>query len=274
MHYDPIKDIFSKIIKRFPPARILFYKILDIMFLRTWYVKRELKKLRKNFGSNNIEIYDAGTGYGQYSYFMLDKMKPCSIYAADIKKSWVEDAREFYSQKNIKNISFGVEDLTEINYENRFNLIISIDVMEHIEDDVKVFKNFFEALRPGGYLMINTPSNLGGSDAHDEKDESFIAEHARNGYSKEDLESKLRSAGFDICKFTYTYGRWGNIAWRLGIKYPMLMLNISKLFFLLLPFYYLFAMPFSFFFMAADYYSLNKKGSGINLIAKKLTKYD
>ncbi len=51
------------------------------------------------------------------------------------------------------------------------------------------------------------------------------------GYSKEDLESKLHAAGFDIYKFTYTYGRWGNIAWRLGIKYPMLMLNVSKIFF-------------------------------------------
>jgi 2-polyprenyl-3-methyl-5-hydroxy-6-metoxy-1,4-benzoquinol methylase len=104
---------------------------------------------------------------------MLKKMKPCSIYAADIKRSWIEDAREFYSQNKTDNISFGIEDLTEIKYHNRFDLIISIDVMEHIEDDIKVFKNFFEALIPGGYLMINTPSNLGGSDAHNEKDKFY-----------------------------------------------------------------------------------------------------
>ncbi|HVO74845.1 MAG TPA: class I SAM-dependent methyltransferase [Ignavibacteriaceae bacterium] len=269
MQYDPIKDIFSKIIKRFPPARILFYKILDIMFLRAWYVKRELRNLRNKFGSQEIQICDAGTGYGQYSNFMLKNLMPCRIYAVDIKKNWIEDARDFYKKKNINTISFGIEDLTEIDYENRFDLIISIDVMEHIEEDIKVFENFYKALVPGGFLIINTPSNLGGSDAHAEDDESFIAEHARSGYSKEDLESKLNSAGFGIYKFTYTYGRWGNIAWRLGIKYPMLSLNASRIFFILLPFYYLLILPFTFLFMAADYYSFNKKGSGINLIAQK-----
>jgi len=269
MHYDPIKNIFSKIIKKYPSVRILFYKILDIMFLRAWYVKRELITLRKKFGNEHIEIYDAGTGYGQYSYFMLKKIKPCSIYAVDIKADWIEDLKDFYAQNNLAKIKLSIEDLTEISHENKFNLILSVDVMEHIEDDIKVFKNFYKALRPGGYLMINTPSNLGGSDTHDESDESFISEHARSGYSKEELESKLLSAGFGIFKFTYTYGFWGDIAWRLGIKYPMLMLNFSKVLFLFLPFYYLFTLPFTFIFMAADYYADNKTGSGINLIAKK-----
>jgi SAM-dependent methyltransferase len=239
------------------------------MFLRAWYVKRELSALRNEFGNERIEIYDAGTGYGQYSYFMLKKMKPCSIYAVDIKTDWIKDLEEFYKENKNENINLGIEDLTEISHENKFNLILSVDVMEHIEDDIKVFKNFYKALRPGGYLMINTPSNFGGSDTHDESDESFISEHARAGYSKEELESKLRSAGFEIYKFIYTYGFWGDIAWRLGIKYPMLMLNFSKVLFLFLPFYYLFALPFTFIFIAADYYADNKNGSGINLIARK-----
>ena len=48
MHYDPVKNIFAQIIKKVSFLRILFYKILDLMFLRSWYVRRELKKLRKN----------------------------------------------------------------------------------------------------------------------------------------------------------------------------------------------------------------------------------
>lgn len=269
MHYDPIKNIFSKIIKKIPAARILFYKILNIMFLRTWYVKRELKLLRKKFGDEHIRIFDAGTGYGQYSYFMVKKLQPCIIYAADIKEDWIEDLKNFYANSGFSDISLGIEDLTQITHENKFNLILSVDVMEHIEDDLKVFNNFKRALMPGGYLMVNTPSNFGGSDTRDESDQSFISEHARSGYSKEELGSKLQSSGFEIYKFTYTYGFWGNIAWRLGIKYPMLMLNSSKVFFLILPFYYLLTLPFTFIFMAADFYAVKKTGSGINLIARK-----
>jgi 2-polyprenyl-3-methyl-5-hydroxy-6-metoxy-1,4-benzoquinol methylase len=33
----------------------------------------------------------------------------------------------------------------------------SVDVMEHIEEDVEVFKNFYQSLKDGGVLLISTP---------------------------------------------------------------------------------------------------------------------
>ncbi len=269
MYYDPVKNVFASVIKKIPVLRVLFYKILDLMFLRSWYVRRELRNLRNIFNGKEISIYDAGTGYSQYTYFMSQKLKPCKIHAADIKEDWISDSREFFSSRNIKNVTFGVEDLTAINYENKFDLIICIDVMEHIRDDVKVFKNYFNALRNGGYLLINTPSIYGGSDVHEEHEESFIGEHARDGYSHEDLTDKLIPLGFSVFRYKYTYGFWGDKAWRLGIKYPMLLLNVSKLFFILLPFYYLVTFPFTLVMMYADYLSDNKIGAGINFIARK-----
>ncbi len=269
MYYDPIKDIFAKTIKKFPLLRIVFYKILDIMFLRSWYVRRELKSLRGDFGDREISIYDAGTGYGQYSYFMSKKLLPNKIYAIDVKEKWIEDCRAFFRSRNINNVSFGVEDLTAIQHENKFDLIVSIDVMEHIVDDVKVFQNFYRALKPGGYLLINTPSIYGGSDVHDDSEESFISEHAREGYSFHDLESKLEPLGFSIYRSRYTYGKWGDRAWRLGIKYPIQMVNISKIFLILLPVYYLFTFPFTLIMMYIDYSGKNEIGAGINFIVKK-----
>jgi 2-polyprenyl-3-methyl-5-hydroxy-6-metoxy-1,4-benzoquinol methylase len=270
MLYDPIKNVFASAIKKFPFLTVLFYKTLDVMFLRSWYVRRELKNLRKVFGGKEISIYDAGTGYGQYSYFMAKKIQPNSIYAVDVKEDWINSCKIFFSQKNIKNVSFAIEDLTQINHTERFDLILSVDVMEHIEDDVKVFKNFYKALKKDGFLIINTPSIYGGSDAHEEEDESFIGEHARVGYSFEDLEAKLKPLGFLIYQEKYTYGFWGDKAWRLGIKLPMLLLNTSKLFFILLPFYYLLTLPFTFLMMYVDYSGNNKIGAGVNLIAKKI----
>jgi len=269
MHYDPIKEIFARIIDKSPMLRILFYKILNLMFLRSWYVKRELKELRKVFGNKKIRIYDAGTGYGQYSYFMSKNLQPNDIFAVDIKEEWIKSCKSFFEKKNIKDVSFGIEDLTKIDHQNKFDLIISIDVMEHIEDDVCVFKNFYRALKDNGFLMINTPSIYGGSDVHRESEESFISEHARDGYSPEDLENKLKPIGFKIYKLTFTYGFWGDKAWRFGIKYPMIILNTSKLLLIILPIYYLFTFPFTLFMMYMDYASTNKIGSGINLIVQK-----
>jgi len=269
MHYDPIKNVFASLIKKYPFLRITFYKLLDIFFLRSWYVRRELMKLRKAFGAKTIEIYDAGTGFGQYSYFMSKKLNPTNIFSVDIKEDWIKDAEDFFSQIKTQHIKFKTEDLLQINHENRFDLILCVDVMEHIHDDIKVFSNFYRALKSGGFLLINTPSIYGGSDVHSNEDESFIGEHARVGYSQEDLENKLHPLGFMTYKCQYTYGFWGDKSWRLGIKYPMILLNFSKLFFIILPIYYLITFPFTLLLMILDYNTKNKIGSGINFIAQK-----
>lgn len=269
MHYDPVKNIFARLIKKIPFLRKIFYWLLDLFFLRSWYVRRELKKLRMQLGTNEITVYDAGTGFGQYSYFMYKKLQPVKIFSVDVKKDWIEDAKSFFSKIKADNINFETEDLLHINHENKFDLILCVDVMEHIADDVKVFQNFYRALKHGGYLLINSPSVYGGSDVHDEEDESFIGEHARVGYSKEEFENKLHPLGFKTYKSQYTYGYWGDKAWRLGIKYPMLLLNVSKIFFIILPFYYLITFPFTFLLMVLDFNLENKIGSGINFIAKK-----
>lgn len=269
MHYDPIKNVFADLIRKFPYLRILFYGMLDLIFLRSWYVRRELFKLRKVLGGNLIQILDAGTGYGQYSYFMHRKLNPSNILSIDVKEDWIKDAESFFSKVSAENVKFEVHDLLNINYDNKFDLILCVDVMEHIADDVKVFQNFYRALKPNGYLLINSPSIYGGSDVHSDEDESFIGEHARVGYSKEELESKLHPIGFKTHRSQYTYGFWGDKAWRLGIKYPMMLLNISRMFFIILPIYYLITFPITLFMMTIDFYSSNKIGSGINFIAKR-----
>ena len=269
MHYDPIKNIFASLIKKFPFLRIFFYKLLDLFFLRSWYVRSELLKLRKIVGEGVLEIYDAGTGFGQYAYFMARKLIPANILSADIKKDWIKEAEIFFSRIKIQNVKFMTEDLLQISHNQKFDLIVCVDVMEHIAEDVKVFQNFYRALKPNGFLLINSPSIYGGSDVHSDEDVSFIGEHARVGYSKEELEKKLTPLGFKIYQSQYTYGFWGDKSWRLGIKYPMVLLNISQIFIIILPVYYLITFPLTLLLMILDFNSKNKIGSGINFIAQK-----
>lgn len=269
MHYDPIKDIFANILRKYPALRSLFYHLLDLFFLRAWYVHRELRAIRKKTGKREIKIFDAGSGYGQYSYFMIKNMAPCSIYAIDVKANWIDDCTRFFKTKNYSNIKFEVGDLLEISEKETYDLIVCVDVMEHIVEDVKVFSNYYNALKPGGFLLINTPSIFGGSDAHSDEEESFIGEHARNGYSFEDLTEKLSPLGFHPYNSKYSYGFWGDLYWRLIIKYPLLMVNKLKASILLLPFYYLLFLPFGLLFMFIDFKKKNKIGSGITYVAHK-----
>lgn len=269
MHYDPIKNIFAKFIKSNLLLRKIFYSLLNLFFLRSWYIRKLLKKIIPQINTSAPVVFDAGTGFGQYSYFIAKKFPNTKILAVDIKEDYINDASTFFKKSNLKNVEFKIDDLTKITYNNEFDLIVCVDVMEHIENDIGVLRNFHRALKKDGYLIINTPSIFGGSDAHGEEDESFIGEHFRTGYSKEEMFEKLKLAGFNSFEGFYTYGFWGDKAWRIGIKYPMLLLNVSKIFLLLLPFYYILILPFFILLNYLDTKSRIDKGTGLVVIAKK-----
>ena len=269
MQYDPIKKSLGKLFNKTPFLRILFYKLLDILLLRTWHVKKEIRKWGKNRKGKQY-ILDAGSGFGQYTFFMSGMNKNWAIEAVDVKMEQIADCTAFFSRIKRTNVSFWIADLTIYNRSDTFNLILSVDVMEHIEEDEKVFRNFFNALKPEGMLLISTPSDQGGSDVHDHGAEaSFIDEHVRDGYNINEIQEKLKRAGFTKTSARYDYGKPGQIGWRLSMKYPILMLNASKLFFILLPFYYILTFPFALIFNWIDLIKTHKTGTGLIVKAYK-----
>ncbi|MDI3521203.1 MAG: hypothetical protein PWR04_1191 [Anaerophaga sp.] len=246
MQYDPVKRSLGRVFNVTPAFRLVFYRLLNLLLLRSWYIRRELRKWAAQQGEV-ADILDAGSGFGQYSWAMSRLGDDFRITGVDVKEEQVEDCNRFFKiiGKGGR-VNFIKADLTQFSEATTYDLILSVDVMEHIEDDRKVFRNFYESLIPGGMLLISTPSDKGGSDSYEHGDEvtGFIDEHVRDGYSIEDITRKLSDAGFSEIDARYTYGKPGHIAWKWSMKYPIMMLNSSKLFFLILPFYYLIVWPF------------------------------
>ena len=270
MEYDPIKRSLGNVFNKSPFLRKTFYRLLDLLLLRAWHVHLELRKWRKS-NSENAEILDAGAGFGQYTYWLFCKSWLYKILAVDVKEEQVADCNRFFESIDAKNVLFKVEDLTTYYKDNCYDLILSVDVMEHILEDVQVFRNFHRSLKSGGMLLISTPSDQGGSDVHGEGETSFIEEHVRDGYNIREIEEKLRSAGFSKVAARYSYGTPGKISWRLSMKYPILFLGkVPRVFgFLLLPFYYLVAYPISFILNFLDTQMTHTTGTGLIVKAWK-----
>lgn len=268
MQYDPIKRSLGSVFNKTPFLRKIFYNLLDLLLLRSWHVRKELKKIASRTPAD-AKVLDAGSGFGQYDYYMSSHFPGWQIMGVDVKEEQIEDCNRFFKVINRPNVSFASADLTTFLKPSAFNLIISVDVMEHILEDVKVFENFFNSLTKGGILLISTPSDQGGSDVHDHEGESFIEEHVRDGYNIEEIAQKLRSVGFGKVETRYQYGKPGQIAWRLSMKYPIQILGVSKLFFIILPFYYLFTYPVAYFLNRADVNRTHTSGTGLVVTAYK-----
>lgn len=268
VEYDPIKSKLGSVFNNSVSGRKLFYKLLDLLLLRTWHVKKEVRSWRKSAG-HDTTILDAGSGFGQYSYYLSRLDANWKITAVDVKQEQIQDCTDFFERAGIGNVTFAFADLTTYVRENSYDLVLSVDVMEHILEDRKVLENLYKSLKPGGMLIISTPSDQGGSDVHDHSHDSFIDEHVRDGYSITDMDEKLKTAGFNRVDIRYSYGRPGKISWKISMKTPLLMLNKSKFFFIILPLYYLIVFPFALVLNRMDVALKHKTGTGLIVKAFK-----
>ena len=216
---------------------------------------------------------DAGSGFGQYSYRMSRIFSGSIIKGVDVKQEQIDDCTRFFDSIGLNDrVQFEYGDLTTYNEPYSYDLILSVDVMEHIEEDELVFNNFYKSLRKNGVLLISTPSDQGGSDTHEHEQDQvhgFIEEHVRDGYGISDITQKLNRAGFSEIEARYTYGFPGSLSWKISMKYPIIMLGKSKAIFLLLPFYYLVFFPFCLILNGLDVLFRHKTGTGLLVKAIK-----
>jgi SAM-dependent methyltransferase len=77
-----------------------------------------------------------------------------------------------------------------------FDAIGAFDVVEHIDDDVRVLGEIHRALKPGGCMILTVPQHAWLWSAQDD-----IAHHVRR-YTRRELVGKVQAAGFEVAQAT------------------------------------------------------------------------
>ena len=100
-------------------------------------------------------ILDASCGTGEITIGL--KKKDVKVIGINISKKEIMVARGEAKKEGIK-IDFIIGDLTSAPFkDNTFTQIISLDTLEHIKDDNKVFQEFARQLKVSGRLIISVP---------------------------------------------------------------------------------------------------------------------
>jgi SAM-dependent methyltransferase len=81
-----------------------------------------------------------------------------------------------------------------------FDLVVALDVLEHLDDDVAAAREMLGALRPGGRLLVTVPAYPFLWSGHDE------ALGHRRRYRRRELARALEQAGFEIALCSYVMG--------------------------------------------------------------------
>lgn len=176
-------------------------------YLHNLYMRRELKALQ---GLNPKKILDAGCGSADHTFYLARCYPQAEVLGVDLNAPQIERNRETARLLGISNVRFEVADLSAANYSSHFNLVISIDVLEHIPKQTEALANLSSALAPGGVAFFHIPTVrerpvpfskwLTGFHAWAEK------EHIADERTASDFIEIVRGSGLEIEKAYRTFG--------------------------------------------------------------------
>lgn len=154
----------------------------------------------------NLSILDFGCGVGTVSFFMASKGN--SVIGLDISKDAVDIANKSAKLMKVDKLAkfYDLETGKRKVNKRKFDLILCIEVIEHIEQDRELVNYLAKLLKKKGVLVISTPSmnaplkKLGLTNDFDKK-----AGHLRR-YDVEKLVKMVKSTGLNVKKVIKTEG--------------------------------------------------------------------
>ena len=103
-------------------------------------------------------ILDAGCGHGDYSFYLARRYPKAFIIGIDLDSEAITRNIEAKKALGLRNLEFRVQSILNVEEASAFDLIICIDVLEHIPENIEAFIRLAKALKPNGYAFYHIPT--------------------------------------------------------------------------------------------------------------------
>jgi len=157
---------------------------------RAYLIFRILGKIKKKLG----DIYYLDAGCGEGDFIELLEKKGYKGEGFDFSEDAVQKAKKRFQSR----VKITKKDLYNLKG-RKYNLVLLLEVLEHIKDEMRVLKSIRNIMQEEGYLILSVPARKnkwGLSDKYNG--------HYRR-YEKRDLRELLKKGGFEI-ELLYSYG--------------------------------------------------------------------
>jgi len=127
---------------------------------------------------------EVGAGHGLYLSSALEILDDDTAFTVvDISKTSIEMAKRF---TNDTRVVFNLENIFDFADDRKYDFITLGEVLEHVEDPLKLLVKLNDLLNPNGTLFITTPTNAPAID------------HIYLFNNVEEIQEMVKSAGFRI----------------------------------------------------------------------------
>lgn len=182
--------------------------------IRNAQVLRVIKGLSLPY---RARVLDAGCGHAYASFWLARYHPDWEIWGIDINSEVIGGNQRTASALGLRNLHFLEGDITNLDVSAPFDLVFSIDVLEHLADDVGALLNWRQAMSRAGWLVLHLPLR------HQMQRRVFpafrhhiVSNHLRDEYTEEEIRTELVQAGFVVCSVAYGFGFCGELAFELN----------------------------------------------------------
>ena len=189
-------------------------------FCRSLHFRRFLR------GRTVGSALDAGCGDGWYSLYLAVEMR-AHVHAFDLSRRRAADLQVHAGSLPVAPF---VGDLVHRAFTGEYDLVVCVDVLEHITDVEAAALNLCGAVRPGGILFVHVPRDrhrsLTGLHVRDPR-------HVWEGFSLPRLREILEAGGLQIVRSAHSFGPLASVAWELerrlgaGGRLEKLLLSVA-----------------------------------------------
>lgn len=165
-------------------------------------------EIRPYLGERILEI---GAGIGNLSKCFVPRLR---YLASDINDNYLDYLRNY--SKNKPYLEVNKIDVTKswdfTALKEKFDTVLCLNVLEHIDDDVDALRNIYSVLDQGGRAIILVPQHAWLYSSLDK-----VLGHIRR-YSSRQLSEVMKSAGFEIERTIVSFNKIGVLSWIINGK--------------------------------------------------------
>lgn len=197
--------------------------LLDFDESRHWYYQTKAGHVDQLLATHQVphaRVLDVGAGSGFFARHLL--AQPGTQEAVCIDTAYTTPETRIVAGKPFRRLP----SLPDFSAE----LLLFMDVLEHVDDDVSLLKAYVESQAGGAHVLISVPAFEALWSAHDD----FLGHRRR--YRLQALESVARSAGLEVIRGCYGFSPLILPAWfsrrliprlRIGTRAPSSQLKSS-----------------------------------------------
>ena len=153
-------------------------------------------------------VLEVGCGVGNFTRFLRDREH---VVATDNNERYLASLRaafERFDHLQVRRVDWSDPELADLRAD-RFDTVVCLNVLEHIEDDDAALATFARLLEPGGRLVLQVPAMRA---LYGEIDRAI---HHYRRYERGDLVAQLQGHGFTIEEASY-FNLPGVVGWYLN----------------------------------------------------------